>query len=122
MKKLYGIICIVISSIGFGIMPVLVKSVYELGGDTISVIFYKSLFGSVMLWIFNLITKKPIKLSKDQLKFIIVVGLIGYYPTSFALFEAYNYMPAGAVTTIHFIYPAIVTTVSYFLYKENITL
>ena len=84
--------CIVISSIGFGIMPVLVKSVYELGGDTISVIFYKSIFGSAMLWAFNLIAKKPIKLSKDQLKFIIMVGLIGYYPTSFALFEAYNYM------------------------------
>lgn len=120
MKKIYGIICVVISSIGFGLMPVLAKLAYELGGNTYNVLFYRFLFAFIMLWIFNLITGKSMKITKEQLKLIFVIGLIGYYTTSLALFMAYNYVPAGVATTIHFIYPAIVTVASYFLYKEKI--
>lgn len=120
MKKIYGVICVVISSIGFGLMPVLAKLAYELGGNTYNVLFYRFLFALIVLWIYNLITGKSMKVTKKQLKLLFVIGLMGY-TTSLALFMAYNYVPVGVATTIHFIYPAIVTAASYFLYKEKIT-
>lgn len=121
MKKIYGVICVVISSIGFGLMPVLAKLAYESGGNTYNVLFYRFLFALIVLWIYNLITGKSMKITKEQLKLIFIIGLVGYYTTSLALFMAYNYVPVGVATTIHFIYPAIVTAASYFLYKEKIT-
>lgn len=121
MKKIYGVICVVISSIGFGLMPVLAKLAYESGGNTYNVLFYRFLFALIVLWIYNLITGKSMKIIKEQLKLIFIIGLVGYYTTSLALFMAYNYVPVGVATTIHFIYPAIVTAASYFLYKEKIT-
>ena len=61
------------------------------------------------------------KITKEQLKLIFIIGLVGYYTTSLSLFMAYKYVPVVVATTIHFIYPAIVTAASYFLYKEKIT-
>lgn len=121
MSKLYGTLCVVISSIGFGLMPVIAKLAYEAGGNTYNVLFYRFLFAFIMLGIFNVATKKPIKITKEQIKFIVIIGLIGYYLTSLTLFLSYNYVSAGVATTIHFIYPALVTIAAYFLYKEKIT-
>ena len=58
------------------------------------------------------------KITKEQLKLIFIIGLVGYYTTSLALFMLIT-MCQLVSKTIHFIYPAIVTAASYFLYKEK---
>lgn len=121
LSKLFGTICVVISSIGFGLMPVLAKLAYEAGANTYNVLFFRFLFAIIMLGIFGKAKGMSFKVTGQQIKTMITIGIIGYYLTSLTLFLSYNYISAGVATTVHFVYPALVTIASYFLYKEKIS-
>ncbi|ARC84511.1 DMT family transporter [Clostridium argentinense] len=120
MKKNYGILYVVMSATFFGIMPILAKVAYSGGANTQTTLFLRFSFAAIILFLYLRFKKISIKLKKNQLIFVFVLGIIGYTMMSVLLFMAYNYMSVGIATMTLYIYPAIVTILSSVIYKERI--
>jgi len=122
VKKINGIIYTVVSSAAFGIMPILAKIAYKGGANAVTVLFLRFFLAALILLPYIVVTKKDFKINRAQLKHIIFLGIIGYTATTFTLFISYNYISVGLATTIHFVYPVIVTVFAVILYKEKLHL
>ncbi|MFL0246213.1 DMT family transporter [Candidatus Clostridium stratigraminis] len=121
MKKIYGIIYALLSSAAFGFMPIFAKIIYNNGSNTLTVISLRFLLAALMLYIFFIFAKVDFRVNKTQFIILALIGLIGYTSTGLTLFYSYNYITVGLATTMHFVYPAIVIILNYFIYKESFT-
>ena len=121
--KSKGVLAVIISATIFGIMPIMANFVYKNGGNPIGLSFYRFLF--VLPFLFFVIKRDEsidLYLTKEELKGIIFVGVLGYGSTALLLFLSYSYIPAGIASTIHFIYPAFVILGSILFFKGRTNL
>lgn len=122
-RKYTGYVAVIISGIVFGCMPLLAKVVFMNGGNAINLVFWRFLIGIIPLYI---IIKKNknicLKLTKREIKQILLLGAVGYAGTAVTLFLSYNYITTGMATTLHFIYPILVILGCTAFYKEKISL
>jgi len=118
--KLNGILYLLLASAAFGVMPILAKLAYDHGANSYSVLFLRFLFATFMLLYYLLTKKISLKLTKKQLLIIGLLGVVGYSGTSGFIFLAYNYISVGLATMIMYTYPAIVTIMSFIIYKEKL--
>jgi drug/metabolite transporter (DMT)-like permease len=121
LKGLSGIIYALLSSAAFGFMPIFAKLMYNSGSNTLTVLSFRFLLAALILFIYFLAKKINFMVTKVQLTILTLVGVLGYTSTGLTLFYSYNYISVGLATTMHFIYPAIVIILNYFLYKEGFT-
>lgn len=119
MKQTKGILYIVLSSTSFGIMPVLTKLAYARGVSTYTVLFLRFGFAALMLLGYILLKGISLKLTRRQAILVTVLGAFGYSATALCLFLSYKYISSGLATNILYVYPAIVTVISLFIYKER---
>ena len=61
-----------------------------------------------------------LRLSTDELKSIILLGVFGGAVPILLLYASYNFISTGLATTLHFIYPFMIVLVSALLYREKI--
>jgi len=120
MKNVNGILYIVLSSVSFGVMPILAKLAYNQGATTYSVLFLRFIFAVFMILYYLIKNKISLKLTKRQVVLVISLGIFGYSGTAGSLFLAYNYISVGLATMILYTYPIIVSLLSYFIYKEKL--
>lgn len=110
MKSHYkGYILIILSAVIFGCMPIGAKMVYEGGGNSFSLVLYRSLFALPTLFILML-RKKDISMTitKIEIKKVIILVVGGLALTPILLFSSYNYISSGTSTVVHFVYPIFV--------------
>lgn len=118
--KSKGILAVILSGTIFGSMPLMAKIVYEAGGNAISLTFYRFLL--ILPFLYLLIKQNKnenLKITKEELKKIALVGTLGYGATALLLYLSYNYIPSGMATTIHFIYPVFVILGCILFFKEK---
>lgn len=120
MKKIYGIIFTVVSSAAFGVMPIFAIIAYSGGANVLTVLFLRFFLAAIIILPYIIITKKDFRLNKQEIMHIIVLAIVGYTATTYTLFLSYNYITVGLATTLHFIYPVIVTVFAVILYKEKL--
>ncbi|MFD3156005.1 DMT family transporter [Haloimpatiens sp. FM7330] len=120
MKKINGIFYIMFSAASFGIMPILAKIAYNDGANAVTVLVFRFFLAAVILFPYILIKKLNLKLSKKQFVHIFIYGAINNSATCLTLFLSYNYMSVGMATTMHFIYPVVVTVLAVLIYKEKL--
>jgi drug/metabolite transporter (DMT)-like permease len=120
MKKIYGIIFTVVSSAAFGVMPIFAKVAYSGGANVLTVLFLRFFLASIIILPYIIITKKDLRLNKQAIIHIIFLAIIGYTATTYTLFISYKYITVGLATTLHFVYPVIVTVFAVILYKEKL--
>lgn len=119
-KEINGVLYLILSSVSFGIIPILAKLSYRQGTDTYSVLLIRFILASLILLIFLFYKKISIKLKFKQLIEVLLLGCFGYSLTVILTFIAYNYISVGIVTMILYLYPAIVTFLSFLIYKEKL--
>lgn len=119
MERFKGILYIVLSSIAFGIMPILAKLSYRGGSNTYYTLFLRFFFAAIMVFYYLKSKSISLKISKKQFFMVIIMGVLGYTLTSASLFMSYNYLSIGMATMILYTYPAIVTLLSYLFFKEK---
>jgi len=120
MEKIKGIIYTILSAVIFGIMPILARLAYDGGVNSFTLVFLRFIFAVFILFIFLLIKKVDFKIKRDEIKTLIILGILGYTMTPLTLFMSYDYISVGLATTLHFIYPVVITLISIILYKEKI--
>lgn len=121
-RNFTGILYITLSSLSFGLIPILAKLSYKGGANTSTVLFLRFLFASFILFYYLIRNKISIRISIKQMIIVVVLGIFGYSATTICLFASYDYIAVGMATTILYLYPALVTVLSLIIYREKITM
>lgn len=122
-RKYAGYIAVIISGIVYGCMPLLAKIVFSNGGNPINLAFWRFFISIFPLYIILRRNKNvSLRLTKMEIKQIILLGILGYAGTTVTIFLSYNYINSGMATTIHFVYPVFVILGYSFFYKEKLNL
>lgn len=120
-SKSIGIICGIGAAVIYGIMPILAKMTYLGGSNTITVTFFRSIMSIPVLLIILKARRVSLKVTPAELGKLIVLGLLSACITGLLLYGSYNYLSVGLATTIHYVYPVIVTLLCILLFRDAIS-
>lgn len=120
MKQTKGFVYGILSSATFGLIPLFALPALKAGMDLESVVVYRFGLSTLFLGMYLLLTKHPMKISSKELVTLVGLGLL-YGITSLFLTTSYLYIPSGMATTIHFLYPVVVTSIMIFVFKERLS-
>ncbi len=120
-KLLKGVIYGSIAAASYGTNPLFAIPLFRHGIGVNSVLFYRYFIAVIVYFIIaKYIKKKSLKLHKNEVLPLIVMGLLFSF-SSVTLFESFRYIDAGIACTILFIYPVIVAVIMSIFFKEKIT-
>lgn len=119
MKK--GQIYLVISALAYGIAPVLAKFCYNGGVNSITLTFLRSFLCLPILLIVLAAKKISLKLTKKELKQVLTAGIFGNAFMLISLYAAYDFIPVGMATVLHYIYPLVTVLACRIFYKEKLS-
>lgn len=119
--KLKGFICGIVSAVTYGMNPLGALSLYEVGINTHSVLFYRYGLAVVILAGFLLVQKKSFTVPKKELSIAACLGVL-FAISSLSLFTSFHYMDAGVASTILFVYPVMVAVIMAVFFKEKVTI
>lgn len=124
-RKIYlgGLAIGTIGAVLFSAKAIVAKLIYRYDVDAVTLIMFRMLFAfplflAVALW--KAKTEAPLA-TADRIR-IIILGLIGYYLSSFLDFLGLQYISAGLERLILFLTPSFVLLLSFFFYQRRITL
>ena len=110
MQKLTGTIWALVSSSTFGLIPLFSLPVLTSGVGLDSLCFYRFAFASAAMGAYMLLSGRSLRISWRELATVAVLSVF-YGSTSMFLTSSYEFIPSGIATTIHFLYPVLVTTI-----------
>ncbi|MDO9106334.1 MAG: DMT family transporter [Methylovulum sp.] len=121
-----GFSLVLLGAFGFSAKAIIIKLAYAYGSqvDAITLMALRMLFSLpifllVAFWHLKKTDSKP--LDKRQWLIVVLLGLIGYYVSSYLDFTGLHYISAGLERVILFLYPTFVVLFSAWLYKRKIT-
>ncbi|MEG1586792.1 MAG: DMT family transporter [Bacteroidales bacterium] len=121
MKQLKGVFLAMISSSTFGMIPLFALPVLRSGMNLESVLFYRFAISTVVIGAYLLLRKNNLRVSVKE--FITLFGLGSLYAlTALFLTASYLHVPSGIATTVHFLYPVVVTGIMILFYKSKASL
>lgn len=121
MNQLKGILYGVLSSATFGLIPLFALPVLRGGMDLDSLMVYRFGISTLVVGAYLLLKRESLRVSAKE--FITLFGLgILYASTALFLTHSYLYIPSGVATTIHFLYPVVVTGIMMLFFRERVSL
>ena len=114
--RVKGFIYLLLSAVYFGFMPLLVKVICADGSTIVGALFLRFALAIIPLKV----RKVPMELSVEEGKKILCVTVFGYGITALLLYSAYDYMPSGMATVIHFGYPVFVLLGSLIFLRRRV--
>lgn len=118
-KKLAGTLAIIGATLCYGLVPSLSFMTFATGVVSETLLFNKFFFAAVLMWSYIFIRKIPFKLSKEQIKPMIVV-VLAYAAIAITLYLSFDYISGSLATIISFTYPAIVIAVEMIRGREKV--
>lgn len=113
-----GVICAVLSSATFGMIPLFSVPLLDAGLASSSILCYRFLLATVMMAFVMFVSGREFKLHRATFGIVLLLSLL-YAATAILLIESYKYIPSGVATTIHFLYPLAVTLIMSFIFRES---
>ena len=118
MEHFKGILFALISSMTFGLVPLFSINLLNEGMHAYSILPYRFGIGALMLGCIALLRKQSFRITRQEAANLFVLGFF-YALTSLGLILSYKYIPSGVATTIHFLYPVVVTGIMVLLFREK---
>jgi len=119
MDKTKGTLLVILSALCFAFMPIFGKMAYAYGANSFTVLSYRFICASILLFIYLRVKKISMKISLTQVGYILCLSLVGYVMCSLTYFMSFNYINVGLSAMLLFTHPALVVVLSYFIYKEE---
>jgi len=119
LKK--GILFVVISSLGFSIIPILATLGFSADITAGAMLFYRFLIAACLFFVYCIVKRQPLIFQeKKNYGYLTIAGII--YATQCTLyFSAFHYISAAVGEVIFYIYPVFVAILSAIFLKEQIT-
>ena len=122
-----GLVLVLFGALGFSIKSILIKLTYAAspGIDAITLLALRMLFSlpifiTTVLW--HNLKCGPQPLSRKEWLIVILLGLDGYYLSSYLDFSSLQYIAAGLERVILFLYPTFVVLFSAAIFRRKINL
>ena len=110
-----------VSALSFATLAILIKIGYNNHLNTIQMLFFRFLFATIIMAFFFLITKPVILKPRPKLLLkAFLTGTVLYTAQAFCFFRGIKYVSPNVVELILYLYPATVTILSHFIFKERI--
>lgn len=120
MKKQVGSLCVILSAVLFGTMPLLAKVAYAHGSNAYTVAFSRFLFGSIILGtVITLMPGHTVRINKREFLELFKLS-VSYALMPVLLYSSYNYIDSGMATTLHFTYPVAVMLIMVVFCKKTL--
>lgn len=113
-----GIICAIISSGTFGLIPLFSIPLLLSGLSSQTILFWRFVLAALMMGIVALATKRSFRISLHEVWRLLLLAVM-YSATALCLLQSYNYIPSGVATTISFLYPLAVAIVMTLFFREK---
>lgn len=115
-----GLACALLSSVLFGVVPLLTKIAYSAGGTPLSVTGYRFFLSSFLAFLLMKATApgETLSLSRRQTKELLLASA-GYAFTPVFLLSSYRRIPTGVGTTLHFVYPVLIVVLCALLFRDK---
>ncbi len=124
-KSLAGFIITFIGAILFSTKAVIVKKAFaDIKVDALSLLAVRMICALpfyLVVVCYKLNKGEAVKLNARQWWFLVVLGLMGYYISSWLDFLGLQYISAGLERLILFLYPTISVLITAFIFKEKIS-
>ncbi|HYD80985.1 MAG TPA: DMT family transporter [Paucimonas sp.] len=120
---LIGLALALVGAVLFSTKAIVAKLIYRYHVDAVTLIMFRMLFSLpffVVIGLWKARTETP--LSRGDLGRIVVLGLLGYYLSSFLDFLGLQYISAGLERLILFLTPSFVLLISFFFLNCRIGL
>jgi|GEM_PF-59751 len=119
--KRKGVWLTLLAAACFGAAPLIAKFMYQYDVAVSSVLAWRFLIASILLWAYIFLFRKDLKirLRKDQLIMMIVIGGVAHFLTTQLYFSALLYVPIGVQIMIFYTYPFMVNILGVVLFKER---
>ena len=117
-----GYIFIILSAVIFGTMPLMAKHIYASGANSLTLVLLRNLLSLPAMALLATAGGKSLKITPKALPSLALTGLMGSCITPILLFSSYNFMPSGAATVFHFIYPAAVFIAEFIFLRKKLKL
>ncbi|MBS0309316.1 MAG: DMT family transporter [Proteobacteria bacterium] len=119
---LTGLSIAIAGAVFFSAKAIVAKLIYRYHVDAVTLIMFRMLFAlpffaAVALW--QARTATPLS-NADRLR-IVLLGLVGYYLSSFLDFLGLQYISAGLERLILFLTPSFILLISFFFLKKKIS-
>lgn len=118
-----GSLFVVLSSVFFGINPILATILQRGGWSNSAVLMNFQIFGALYLLIPIRLQKLSLRISRRELAAALLLGGGTYWATNSLLQASYRLLPSpGLATVFHFVYPVVVMVIMALFFGEKITL
>jgi len=113
-NRTVGLSCALLGAVGFAFKSILVKAAYRYGVDAETFLALRMLYALPWLILMGVAAARrdPLKLSRFDLLGLALLGLSGYYASSYLDFLGLKYIAASLERVILFIYPTLVVLYS----------
>jgi drug/metabolite transporter (DMT)-like permease len=118
---LLGVACLGFSASYYGAFSVLTKSLYSYGLDPLTLLFARTAPAAVILWLYIILTRRPIRPTLRSLLLFGELGVLGLGLSSWCYFQALRYLPASMAVMIMYVHPSLVAVLSAYLYRDRLT-
>lgn len=123
MRKYYiGVLLVLLSAIGFGMMPIFALYAYDWNVSVFTLLFTRFLLATVILFTIIFVKFNKVRINKKQLGYLFLLGCVFYTLQSIFYFSSVKYISASLAVLLFSIYPVLVAAISYFVEKEKITI
>lgn len=121
-RTLQGILLGMIAAVCYGLIPTFTLPISgETGGEhalsDLSVMFYRFIFAALVLGGVMLFKRQNFRITRDELVTLIYLAFLSDGAALF-LIAGYPYLSSGVATTIHFLYPVMITLIMVAFYHE----
>ncbi|HEX2994109.1 MAG TPA: DMT family transporter [Anaerolineales bacterium] len=120
MRRLTGILFIVISAASFGTLAIFGRLLYADGLDTFTLLFLRFSFAACVMVLLLFLRKEMFPRGKVLLQ-LIGMGALGYAGQAFSFLSAIKYASAGLVALLLYLYPMFVFVLSVIVLHEKVT-
>lgn len=114
-----GTICAICSALVFGLTPVLASITFEMGGNPLTLTFYRNNMAIPVLFVILLVRKVDLRVTWKEFLELALVSVLFSVTTTYILYDAYHYIGVGLSTTLHFLYPMFTVLFSWLIFKKK---
>lgn len=122
LTGLKGSLLVSISGISFGFLPVFARFIYNTGLDTLEMLFFRFLIASIFLALFLYYKKILFIPNYKILLSLFLLGGLGYFTQSMLYLSSIKYIPISIAVLLLYLYPTIVSSLSFLLKIEKFTM
>lgn len=116
-----GSIYIIISTIGFSVIPILAKIGFNSGSNSSTMLFYRFLLSAVFFIAYKAFKNKNIFLDNKKLYKFFIISSAAYGTQCLLFFSAFKYISPSIGQLVYYIYPIFVTISAFFFLNEPIS-